>query len=376
MWDRPTDFMSGALTLARLALGYTSPNPAVGAVVVKDGVVVGMGHTQPPGSWHAEVMALQQAGPKAYGGTMYVTLEPCCHYGKTPPCTESIVNSGIGEIHIATMDPNPEVSGKGMIALENGGIKIITGEMEEEAIEVNEAYMKYITTGMPFVTAKFAMSLDGKIATRTGDSKWISGEEARRFVHNLRHSVDAVMVGVNTVIADDPHLTARFHSGKGGKSKIQPLRVIVDGKGRTPPDAQIFREPGNTVLAVMKPLDVERGKTFVQLGAEILEFQTRHGLVDVMELMRKMGEWELMHVLVEGGGALIGSLFDANLVDKIVVFIAPLVVGGVDALPAVGGIGCSTVADSFNLKRMKLERFGDDVMISGYVSQSDTVEGG
>ncbi|MEW6033296.1 MAG: bifunctional diaminohydroxyphosphoribosylaminopyrimidine deaminase/5-amino-6-(5-phosphoribosylamino)uracil reductase RibD [Chloroflexota bacterium] len=364
--------MRGALSLARLALGHTSPNPAVGAVVVKNGVVVGMGHTQPPGAWHAEVMALHQAGPKAYGATMYVTLEPCCHYGRTPPCVEAVISAGIEEVHIAVMDPNPVVSGKGIAALKKAGVRVIMGELEEEAREVNEAYIKYITTGMPFVTAKLAMSLDGRIATKTGDSKWISGEDARKFVHMLRHAVDAVMVGVNTVICDDPHLTARFSSGKGGKAKVQPLRVIIDGKGRTPASAQIFKEPGNTLVAVTRLVDPDHARAYARLGAEVLQLPSqgsREDLVDLEQLLKEMGRREVCHVLVEGGGALMGSLLDACLVDKLVVFIAPMIVGGADARPAVAGNGVDKVSEALTLRRMAVKRFGDDVMITGYVAR-------
>lgn len=366
---RPADYMRGALTLARLALGSTSPNPAVGAIVVKHSLVVGMGHTQPPGSWHAEVMALQQAGPKACGGTMYVTLEPCCHYGRTPPCTEAIVSAGIDEVHVAMVDPNPIVAGKGIAALEKAGVRVVQGELETEAHEVNEAYVKYVTTGIPFVTVKLAMSIDGKVATRTGDSKWISGEESRKFVHNLRHVVDAIMVGVNTVKTDDPHLTARSSSGKGGKAKRQPLRVIVDGKGSTPPSAQVFKEPGNTLLVVTKPADPARVEMYRKLGAEVLELVPQSSasrMVDLEQLLREMGKRGMTHVLVEGGGRLVGSLFDAGLVDKLVVFIAPIVVGGADASPAVGGRGVEKVHDSFSLECVTVRRFGDDIMISGY----------
>ncbi|MDO8472759.1 MAG: bifunctional diaminohydroxyphosphoribosylaminopyrimidine deaminase/5-amino-6-(5-phosphoribosylamino)uracil reductase RibD [Dehalococcoidia bacterium] len=361
--------MRGALTLAKLALGSTSPNPAVGAIIVKHGLVVGMGHTQPPGSWHAEVMALQQAGPKAYGATMYVTLEPCCHYGRTPPCTEAIVGAGIEEVHVATLDPNPVVAGKGVSALEKAGIKVVMGDLGAEAREVNEAYLKYVTTGMPFVTVKLAMSVDGKIATRTGDSKWISGEESRKWAHNLRHVVDAIMVGVNTVITDDPHLTARSSSGKGGKAKKQPLRIIVDGSGSTPVTAQVFKEPGNTLMAVAKPIDPGKVEAYRGLGAEVLELpQQSEGvrLVDVEQLLKEMGRRQVTHVLVEGGGKLIGSLFDANLVDKYIVFIAPIVVGGEGAAPAVGGKGIDKVSQALILDRMTVRRFGEDIMISGY----------
>jgi diaminohydroxyphosphoribosylaminopyrimidine deaminase/5-amino-6-(5-phosphoribosylamino)uracil reductase len=248
--NRPLDFMSYALSLAELALGYTSPNPAVGAVVVRDGIVVGLGHTQKPGSEHAEVMALNQAGDMSRGATMYVTLEPCCHHGKTPPCTNAIINAGISEVHVAVIDPNPIVNGGGISKLEAAGVKTFVGEYIDRAREINEGYFKYITSGMPFVIAKFAMSLDGKIATKSGDSKWITSDESRNYAHGQRHRVDAVMVGADTVITDDPQLTTRGYSGKGGRSKLQPLRVIVDGKGRIPSDARVFSEPGKTVVAV------------------------------------------------------------------------------------------------------------------------------
>jgi diaminohydroxyphosphoribosylaminopyrimidine deaminase/5-amino-6-(5-phosphoribosylamino)uracil reductase len=198
------DYMERALTLARMAVGSTSPNPAVGAVIVSDGVVVGEGYTQPPGSAHAEVVALKQAGEKSRGATMYVTLEPCCFYGRTPPCTKAIVDAGIAVMHIAALDPNPKVAGKGRSELESAGITVYLEEHKEEAQEINESYFKYITTGVPFITAKFAISLDGKIATWTGDSHWISCEESRRYVHRMRRASDAIMVGVNTIVMDDP----------------------------------------------------------------------------------------------------------------------------------------------------------------------------
>ena len=259
--------MEQALSLAKLALGQASPNPAVGAVVVEDKKIMGQGYTQPPGSHHAEVLALKQAGEKARGGVLCVSLEPCCHYGRTPPCTKAIINAGISEVHIAMLDSNPLVSGRGKAELEREGIKIYVGEHEEEAKEINEAYIKFITTGMPLVTAKFAMSLDGKIATRSGDSHWITGKEARRQVHNLRYVNDAIMVGVNTVLADNPQLTTRCCGGTGGKAKKQPLRVIVDGKGRTPLTARLFGEPGSTLIALGKTTQPEEKAAFTQAGA-------------------------------------------------------------------------------------------------------------
>ncbi len=362
------DYMKQALSLAKLALGQVSPNPAVGAVVVKDGEVVGQGYTQPPGSWHAEVLALKQAGEKARGSVIYVTLEPCCHYGRTPPCTQTIIAAGISEVHMAMLDPNPLVSGKGEDELEREGIKTYVGEHKGEAKEINEAYIKFITTGMPFVTAKFAVSLDGKIATKNGDSKWISGSEARKYVHYLRYTADAIMAGANTVLADDPHLTCR-HGGKGGEVRKQPLRVIVDGRGRTPLTAQVFSEPGKALLAVGKFVKPEKKEAFAQVGAELLELPSDEGRVDLEKLLKALGEREITSVLVEGGGILLGSLFDFKLVDKVIAFIAPIIIGGEEAKTAVVGKGVDRVVDALKLERISVEKFGEDLMVSGYVKR-------
>jgi diaminohydroxyphosphoribosylaminopyrimidine deaminase/5-amino-6-(5-phosphoribosylamino)uracil reductase len=363
------DYMEQALSLARLALGQASPNPAVGAVVVKGGVVVGQGYTQPPGSHHAEVIALKQAGEKARGSMMYVTLEPCCHYGRTPPCSRAITSAGIGEVHMAMLDPNPIISGRGKEELEKEGIKTYLGEHEEQAKEITEAYAKFITTGMPFVTAKFAISLDGKIATKKGDSRWISGTEARKYAHNLRYTNDAIMAGVNTVLADDPHLTTRCCGGRGGTARKQPLRVIIDGEGRTPLSAQVFKEPGKTLLALGRKATPEEKAAFAQAGAEILELAATEGLVDLEKLMAALGEKEITSVLVEGGGILFGSLFDRGLVDKVIAFIAPVIIGGAEARTAVAGRGVELVADSLRLERVSVARLGDDLAVSGYVAR-------
>ena len=360
--------MEQAISLAKMALGQTSPNPAVGAVVVKKGVVVGQGYTQPPGSWHAEVVALKQAGEKARGGVMYVTLEPCCHYGRTPPCTQAIIAAGIKEVHMATIDPNPLVTGKGKEELERAGIKVYVGEHEEEAREIIEAYAKFITTGKPFVTAKFAMSLDGKIATRSGDSKWISGGEARRYVHYLRYISDAIMVGVNTVLTDDPQLTVRCGE-TGGTAKKQPLRVIVDSNGRTPVKASVFHEPGKTMLALGKNLTPRQQEGYTRVGAELLVLPSEGGKVDLAGLLKVLGERGITSVLVEGGGILLGSLFDSGLVDKVVAFIAPVIIGGEGAKTAVGGKGVDKVIDCIKIERVTTRTFERDLMISGYTGR-------
>jgi diaminohydroxyphosphoribosylaminopyrimidine deaminase/5-amino-6-(5-phosphoribosylamino)uracil reductase len=368
------DYMDQALSLARLAQGQVSPNPAVGAVVVKNDIVVGQGYTQPIGFSHAEVVALNQADDKAQGATLYVTLEPCCHYGRTPPCTKAIIAAGITKVHLSMLDPNPLVSGRGKDELEKAGINIFMGDHEEEAIALNEAYTKYITTAKPFVTAKFAVSLDGKIATRSGDSKWITGEEARKYVHNLRYRADAVMAGVNTVLADDPQLTARICGGRGGTARKQPIRIIIDSKGRTPLNAQVFRQPGKTLLVLGRTATPEEKALFAQVGAEVLELPSVEGMVDLEELLKELGKRDITSVLVEGGGVLLGSLFDNRLVDKVNAFIAPIIIGGNEAKTAVGGDGFSKVADSPRLERIMVEKFGEDLMVSGYLPTNKEAE--
>jgi diaminohydroxyphosphoribosylaminopyrimidine deaminase/5-amino-6-(5-phosphoribosylamino)uracil reductase len=312
-------------------------------------------------------MALQQAGERAKGGTMYIGLEPCCHYGRTPPCTEAIIDAGISKVHVAALDPNPLVSGKGVQKLTEVGVEVVVGEYEEKAKEINEGYFKYITTGFPFVIAKFAMSLDGKISTRDGDSRWISGDDSRNYVHQLRHIVDAVMVGANTIIADNPKLSARGCFGKGGKTKLQPVRVIVDGKGRTPSFSRIFEEPGETLIVVAKSIDNKKAKDLIKSGAEIVELAAENDMIDLGELMAVLGKRQITSVLVEGGSQLFGSLFDCGLVDKVLAFVAPIIIGGENAKSAVGGIGVNKVVDALHLHNVKMKTFEDDVLVSGYL---------
>jgi diaminohydroxyphosphoribosylaminopyrimidine deaminase/5-amino-6-(5-phosphoribosylamino)uracil reductase len=366
----PVDYMAYALSLAELALGYTSPNPAVGAVIVKDGAVVGLGHTQPPGSAHAEVMALQQAGERAKGATMYVTLEPCCYYGRTPPCTNSIIDAGISKVHAALIDPNPLVSGKGVKQLREAGIEVAVGEYEEKAREINEGYIKFITTGFPFVIAKFAMSLDGKIATRDGDSKWISNSDSRSYTQRLRHVVDAIMVGANTIISDNPRLSARGSggSGKGGTTRVQPLRVVVDGKGRIPSSARIFSELGKTLVVVAKPLVSKKKDELVRAGAEIVELEGNDGIIDLRDLFEVLGKRQITSVLAEGGSKLFGFLFDERLVDKVLAFVSPIIIGGEQAKSVVGGVGIGKVEGAISLQDVKIKNFGNDILVSGYLS--------
>lgn len=360
------DYMAMALSLARLAQGQVSPNPAVGAVLVKNGIVIGQGYTQPPGSDHAEIVALKQAGKEARGATLYVTLEPCCHCGRTPPCTQSIIKAGVKEVFFSMIDPNPLVAGKGQAELEAAGIKVHVGEGALESSRMNEAFIKYISTGLPFVTVKFACSLDGKIATRTGDSKWISGEESRKQVQHIRYISDAIMTGANTIILDDPHLTVRL-AVKGGITHKQPLRVIVDGLGRTPVNAQIFKEPGKSLIVLGKSVNSDIKKALDKAGADILELPSSDGKLDLEQLLKHLARKEITSVLVEAGGILTGSLFDAKLVDNVVVFLAPIIIGGEEARPAIAGKGISKLSDCFKLKDTRIERIDEDIMISGHV---------
>lgn len=358
--------MERALSLAGLASGSSNPNPAVGAVIIKNGEVVGEGYTQTAGSHHAEIVALKQAGEASRGASLYVTLEPCCHFGRTPPCTDAIIEAGITHVHMATLDPNPLVCGKGKEALEKAGIKTVVGHLGPQSLELNEAYVKYITTGVPFVIAKFAMSLDGKIATRSGHSKWISCEESRRFVHGLRYSADAIMVGVNTIMLDDPHLTVRI-SGDGGTVVKQPWRVVVDTHGRTPLSANIFQEPVRILIITAEDVEKRKVENFKEKGAEVIKVPASGGFLDLRKVISELGKREISNLLVEGGETLLGSFFDHELVDKVVVFVAPIIVGGKAARTPVGGVGVENVGQAKHLKSVKIVRFGEDVLISGYL---------
>lgn len=361
--------MKRAVSLARQALGTTSPNPAVGAVVVKDGVVLGTGHTQPAGSHHAEIEALRSAGDSCQGAILYTTLEPCCHFGRTPPCTQAIISAGVAEVQVAAIDPNPLVSGKGNSELEASGLRVEVGEEAEAAEELIEAFAKYINTGLPFVTAKFAMSLDGKIATESGDSRWVTGPQARGIVQQIRRESDAVMVGINTVLADDPQLTAR--NDQGEPLARQPLRVILDSQCRTPPNARLLQEPGNTLIVTAGNPPKQQAERLNEARAEVLpSASTPDGRIDLNRVMAELGKREIVSLLVEAGGTLQGSLFDAGLVDKVMAFIAPVIIGGTQASSPVEGMGASRMADTWRLTRTNLQSVGPDWLVTGYPDPS------
>jgi diaminohydroxyphosphoribosylaminopyrimidine deaminase/5-amino-6-(5-phosphoribosylamino)uracil reductase len=337
----------------------------VGAVIVSGGRIVGEGFTHPNGGPHAEIMALRMAGPEAPGGTLYSTMEPCNHWGRTPPCTEAIITAGVANAVIATLDANPVVDGQGQRKLEAAGIATaIDSRYRDEANELAEAHAKFIRTGMPFVTAKFAASLDGKIATADGDSRWITGEEARAYAHRIRAGIDAIIVGLNTVLHDDPELTAR----PGGRTQArQPLRVVVDSHARTPIDAKVLRKPGDCAIAVGADADTDRVTALKASGARILSCPSEDDLVHLPTLLRQLAEREYINLLVEGGGTLLGSFFDQHLVDKVFAFTAPTIIGGAAAVPAVGGLGVDTIAQAHRLQRITYRRFGDDMLVKGYL---------
>ena len=334
-------YMALAIELAKKAEGMTSPNPIVGAVIVKNKRIVGRGYHKRAGLPHAEINALRRAGAKAKGGALYVTLEPCDHFGRTPPCTQAIIKSGIKRVIIAMTDPNPVNNGSGIRKLNRCGIKTEVGLLAEDAKEMNRSYIKFITKNIPYVTVKVAQSLDGKIATKTGDSKWISSDDSRRYVHKLRRVSDAVMVGANTVKRDDPLLLSR----ERGK---QPIRVIVGGRSAISPGAKVFSFLHKNPVIIVKP-DRRSG-----------------GKVDLDKLLKALAKMGITNILVEGGGELIADLVKEKLVDRFLVFIAPKIIGGRDAKTAVEGSGTALIKDAFCLKNISVKRFKKDILIEAY----------
>ncbi len=364
------DPMERALALARIALGSTSPNPAVGAVVERDGNIVGEGYTLPPGQRHAEIGALQQAGDRAKGATLYTTLEPCCHHGRTPPCTDAIIAAGIGRVVYAAEDPNPRVSGGGREALRAAGVEVEHCP-NREADELYQAFAKHVTSGLPYVVAKFAMSLDGKIATRTGDSQWITGPDARARVQRMRKELDGIMVGIGTALADDPQLTARDDDGATLPVNLQPVRVVVDSNARMPADARMFSQPGRTLVAVSENANASRIAALEDVGATVQVFPGTDGRVNLSALLEYLGAEGVVSLLVEGGGGVLGAMLDARLIDKLHVFLGPVLIGGAGARSPIEGHGATLMADAWRLEWTSMEPIGEDWLITGYPTQGD-----
>jgi len=365
------DFMERALDLGTRALGWCSPNPAVGAVLVREGQIVGEGFTQVPGEEHAEIVALRAAGEAAAGAALYVTLEPCGHFGRTPPCTDAIIAAGVASVHAAMLDPSPWVSGKGIRALEAAGVETLVGERADDAERANEAYFKWMRTGLPFLTLKYAMTADGKIATRTGSSFWITGAEARRHVARLRSTVDAVMVGIGTVLADDPRLTAQ--PGELGLPELepahQPLRVVLDSEARIPLDARLVSGglPGKTLVCATERAPAERLRALTERGVETAIVPENDGHVDVCAAMWLLGKREVTSVLAECGGTLAAGLIAAGAVDKVLAFIAPKIAGGNAAPTPVEGPGVDRMDQALPLRDPTWSVLGQDVLLTAYV---------
>ncbi len=355
--------MRRALELADAVAGSTSPNPNVGCVIVRDGEVLGEGATQPPPGPHAEAVALQAAGDAARGATAYVTLEPHSFHGRTPPCTDALIDAGVASVKIAMLDPNARVAGAGAEQLRAAGLDVDLGDGEAEAKKQLEAYVKHVTTGLPFVVAKFAATLDGKIAASSGDSRWVAGEASRAWAHEFRTRVDAIMCGINNVLLDDPQLTAR---PGGVPAARQPLRIVVDSRGRTPLKAKVLAEGGKTMIATTAASDAGWRAAVEIAGAEVCVLPEEvSGRVDLRELMKVLGQRGIVTLLCEGGGVLHGSLFAEGLVDKVHAIIAPKIVGG-DAYPAVAGRGAAHMADAITLHDTSMRQLGDDVLVVGY----------
>ncbi len=361
-------FMKIAIREAKKGLGKTSPNPAVGAVIVKEGKILSKGYHKKAGLPHAEIEALKKIGWKAEGATLYVTLEPCNHWGRTPPCTEAILKSGIKRVVIGMKDPNPHVKGGGAEFLKERGIEVEVGILEDECYRLNEHYVKFVKTHLPFVAVKVAMTLDGWIATATKDSKWITNERSRRFVHRLRSISDAVLVGIDTVISDNPLLTVRHVKGK------DPVRIILDSRLRIPEDANVIRKcPSNTVIVAAKDfVSEEKAKRFEEkTGANVLLCRTKNGKIDLKELLFILGKKDIMFLLVEGGSKVIGSFINEGLVDKFFIFFAPKILGGSDGIPMAYGKGPCRIRDSLSLTDVKVRRFMEDILIEGYPKKTN-----
>ena len=360
-------FMQRALDLARQAKGRTSPNPLVGAVIVKDGKVIGEGYHKKAGTAHAEVHALNAAGENAKGATLYTNLEPCCHWGRTPPCTEALIRAGIAHVYVAEVDPNPSVAGKGVQQLQNAGINVHVGVCEQEASDLNEVHRKYIQTGKPFVILKTAMSLDGKIATASGESQWITSEASRQRGHEVRDVVDVILVGRGTVERDNPSLTTRLKNRKGQDA----IRIVLDSHGKICTDARIFnaQSEAGVIVAVTAEAPPENVDALEKAGAEVITVPASHGnQVCFKSLMKILGKREVTSVLIEGGGEINASAIAAGVVDKVMCFVAPKLIGGQDAPGPIGGVGIRSLADAVNLQRINVTPIPEhDLLIEGYL---------
>jgi diaminohydroxyphosphoribosylaminopyrimidine deaminase/5-amino-6-(5-phosphoribosylamino)uracil reductase len=355
--------MNLAITEARRGEGRTRPNPPVGAVIVSGGRVIARGHHARAGEDHAEVAALRQVGLRAPGATIYVTLEPCAHHGRTPPCTEALLRAGVARVVIGARDPHPHTAGRGVERLRAAGIEVVEGVAAGPCARLIEGFASLALRGRPHVTLKLAATLDGRIATATGESRWITGPAARREVHRLRNRCDAVLVGAATVVADDPALTCRLRQGR------DPLRVILSGRLAVPATARavsLARRPGDpgTLIVTSSRSSARAMRALVAAGAEVVRLPGRQGRVDPVALLALLGEREVMRLLVEGGGQVAGELLAAGLVDRVLWFLAPTLIGG-DGRPAIAGLGVQRLADALRLEEVRVRRLGRDLLVEG-----------
>jgi diaminohydroxyphosphoribosylaminopyrimidine deaminase / 5-amino-6-(5-phosphoribosylamino)uracil reductase len=361
-------FMTLALRLAEKGRGKTSPNPMVGALVVKNGRIVGRGYHHGPGQPHAEILALNEAGPRANGATLYVTLEPCCHFLKrTPPCVPAVIQSGVRQVVVAMSDPNPMVKGRGIAVLRRAGIVVRTGVAQEEAAQLNRAYLHWVRTGRPYVILKAGMTLDGKVATAKGESRWITGPRARQAAHRLRSQVDALIVGVGTVLKDDPTLTARLSDRPLKLAPRQPLRIVLDSRLRTPPRATVCaaQDRAKTLIVTTSRASQSRRRSFERAGVEVVSLSIKSGRVSLPGVMTMLGKRGITSVLIEGGSTLNASALREKLVNHVVLYLAPTLMGGQDAKAVIGDRSPKRLAQALPLRHITVRRIGKDLVVEG-----------
>lgn len=375
------EYMKMAIDIAKTAIGHTSPNPLVGCVVVKDGRVISKACHERYGEYHAERNALLRCEEDTAGAELYVTLEPCCHYGKTPPCTEIIIEKGIKKVYIGSMDSNPLVSGKGVEILRENGVEVECGICKEECDKMNEIFFHFIENKTPFVAAKYAMTIDGKIAAYTGDSKWVTGEESRMYVQNLRKRYSGIMVGINTILEDDPMLNCRIEEG------VNPVRIILDSDLRIPMESKIVQTAGEikTIVACCenkvkdeadKADKAEKAEALEKMGVEVLKIKGNsqdNSRVNLKELMKLLGERKIDSILLEGGGTVNASAFEAGIVSKVYAFIAPKIIMGKESMSPVSGKGIKFMQDAIELENIEIVRIQDDILIKGYPKKSKSI---
>jgi len=357
-------WMKRVLRLAEKGRGRTSPNPMVGGVLVKNDRVVGEGYHAKAGEDHAEIIALRKAGDEARGATLYLNLEPCTHYGKTPPCAPAVIRAGVKKVVIGMEDPNPLVKRQGIEDLKAAGLEVEMGILEKECRKLNEAFCKYILKKEPFIILKVAATLDGKIATRDGDSKWISGEASRRFVHRLRNQVDGVIVGIGTVLKDDPMLTARVRGGR------DPYRIILDSRLRILERVKVTEiSPSKTIIATTEAAPKDKIERLEKKKVRVLVLDSKEGRVNLKTCLSKLGEMEMMSLLVEGGSQVNGAFLDEELIDKLLLFLSPKLIGDSQALGIFGGKGVTNLKEAIVLRELRTKRIGEDILIEGYVKR-------